>query len=511
MVLCTRTLLTQAATSWQGSLLFALVNIAYALFLGFDIRIGKQESAALWLTNICLTVLFGLEILVWTYRAGRVVKSPHWQFCAALTAVNVVDVVLALASAQPHVRKPFRVLRLLRVPRLIFFMQHLPWFPSVISLLPCVVRTVIPTVLLLALLCYVGSVFCVAILGASVACDSVSGHCTQDYFSSVGLGVLTHLQVALVQGWPAIAGALMASSWWWCLYLIAFVLITHLAVLSLLFAVLIELTRSFHQTRSTTAEEEKLRQLQEASLRALFRAACQDKAEALLSVGQCLELLSSPEAAPILHQTDVGVPYDPQQLAAFFGEPSHESSVSEDEWMLGLSRMRGTHGSALSRSLHEDLLASSRHIFDKVASADATVKAAMKAAVSRTGWQLLFGLGRLGADLQEHTVCRPGPVSTKAKGREAPAQVQGAIAEIESQLLQLQKSAEVSCPAKKCKDPEPVRASANKVSRTIQTRCSLLGINSAVPVEEPERPFVKVLQRARTLQDQSWLASKSHL
>merc|ERR1719174_1898249 len=90
---------------------------------------------------------------------------------------------------------------------------------------------------LMMILIYVGTLFCVILLKDVDGPPDIEKH-----FGSVAKGLFTHFQVVTLEDWPDISDSVMQASGnsIWAVYFIIFILVTSLALMNLVTGVVCE-------------------------------------------------------------------------------------------------------------------------------------------------------------------------------------------------------------------------------------------------------------------------------
>jgi len=303
-----------------------------------------------------------------------------------LVAVSWLDIGFLLAGTNHPLKTlgVFRIIRLLRVVRVARLLQMCPEIRLLIQGLIGTVFAAFWAMVLLALLAYMGALFCAVLIGSTTKDEELLL-----LFGSVPRSMLTHFRLSLVEAWPDVAAPMLRDSSLWAWYCAAFIILSNITLLNVVTGIVCEQVLQVAQRAPLLPKEafEKKMEGYWEKLENLFNAADMD-ANGRLEEQEHVALLRTSEMRDMLKDMGIGLPLRKEWLLTVLDE-SHKGRLTCDEWIEGLLRLRGTGRDHLSEALQYDLLTSKRHVGNAVGEFEQRLKERMTKRVDVAGGRLL--------------------------------------------------------------------------------------------------------------------------
>eukprot|EP00929_Paragymnodinium_shiwhaense_P109501 TRINITY_DN7596_c0_g1_i2.p1 TRINITY_DN7596_c0_g1~~TRINITY_DN7596_c0_g1_i2.p1 ORF type:complete len:1786 (-),score=404.20 TRINITY_DN7596_c0_g1_i2:153-5510(-) len=354
--------------STGAELFFGAAIVAHAALLGITVHVGTVGNDGMPI------VFFGVDLILnLVFLVEFLLKSKAWRssyYCAfaggfdgTFVLIGWLDIMLVLATglgqkaaaSTPKALAAMRVLRLLRVLRLKRLAELCPELAVLVSGLRSTFFATFWSLALLALLSYVGALFCTTLLAPHKEDEEI-----QHLYGSVPNSLLSHVVLLLGEAWPSYVDPLTPYSGLWALYGVAFIVICNITILNVITGVICEHVLDISSHASPPAQEDVENDWQgyERRLRILFQSADGD-GSGYLDVREYLQLLRTPECKELLGDMSVGLPLDLRELFAGMRQRQEEPGrlIFSELWG-GLQRLRGTLDSgsqAASKAFQHDL------------------------------------------------------------------------------------------------------------------------------------------------------------
>jgi len=354
----------------QADVFFACVIIAYAIMIGFDVEITiRPIQVDSWVENLMLVLqtifvlLFIVEIVLHVEAEGLrycFPTNPSGFFDTVVILLGVLELVLSLyakiaGAAVPQqfsaagAARLLRLLRLVRIVRVMVVCRELRMlFKGMFSSLSAVFWSFC----LLLMLMYLGTLFCVILLGNEAN--------LQQYFGTVPMGLFTHFTLVTLEAWPDVSDAVMTSaSDTWCIYFILFICATSLALMNLVTGVVCEKLMGASAAGDLEWEEHKTDYHDEVmEFRQGLKKIFEDKFPedcGVVTQDRLRDVMRGQEMKDLLDFMDVSTDIQVEQI---FEILDHEGSgaFSLDELMQALLRLRGSKHQLHSMMLQRDVV-----------------------------------------------------------------------------------------------------------------------------------------------------------
>ena len=200
-------------------------------------------------------------------------------------------------------------------------------------------------------------IFSPQILPGALVCSEVLGRKSAEnselksFFSSVPLSFLTHIQLVLVEGWPAISSPMLTDSKFWAAYLVIFICLSNFALLNLVTGVVCERVMELaKQLPPATAEEKHFEfDLLKQQMAEIYDATPKKTSEHL-NQHEYSKLFKSVLASELLDQLKVTLPTHSDLLRCLIDEDDN-GKVTCAELQEGLMRLRGNRFDDVSRAM----------------------------------------------------------------------------------------------------------------------------------------------------------------
>ena len=192
-----------------------------------------------------------------------------------------------------------------------------------------------------------GALICSEVLGRKHASNSE----LKSFFSSVPLSFLTHIQLVLVEGWPAISGPMLTDSKFWAAYLVIFICLSNFALLNLVTGVVCERVMELaRQLPPATAEEKQFEfDLLKQQMAEIYDATPKRFPDHL-NQHEYSRLFKSILASELLDELKVTLPTHSDLLRCLIDEDDN-GKVTCAELQEGLMRLRGNRFDDVSRAM----------------------------------------------------------------------------------------------------------------------------------------------------------------
>lgn len=430
--------------------LYTVATVIQAAVLGVEVELNLQAAAPraweehLFLAvNTALTLFFITDLLLHVRVAGcRYLYMWPGRFDVLLVGISVVDLVARSIPLPPTLDsalmvRSLRAIRLARILRVARLVKMVPMVKSICAGLWTVMLSISWAGLLLAILCYMGTLMCVSLLATSTVClpEDSGGACVADHFSNIGDSFLTHIMLALGEAWPDIAAPMFAVHWAWGIYAAVFVACTNMLVLNMVTGVVCN--HMCEMAKMERAKETRLVEERFASeLLKLLEPCLDDDGHLELSQEVLGKVLRSPAVSRVLVSHEVPVHVDLEHVCTLLGKDQNGRANSEE--LVGcLQRMRG-HSDNISHAMQRGMAQCTGSIAKCTSAAHAELRAAMKDLIFQTGLELSSEVDMIVESLFTFTpeLPRPDPQDSapKAWSLELPDSVTDACSDLDSAL-----------------------------------------------------------------------------
>mmetsp|Transcript_122473 Transcript_122473/g.297245 ORF Transcript_122473/g.297245 Transcript_122473/m.297245 type:complete len:594 (-) Transcript_122473:962-2743(-) len=388
-------------TSWirtaQADCFFGAAIALHAAVIGLDIELLRLADSSgdlhsvldvgLMIVRAMLLVTFSFELFLRVMAFGRAfLFSISGSFDVFLVLTGWTDIILAMDStwATVEVSAAMHACRLLRLVRIFRIFSIVPALRQICAGLMDTAVASLWAVCLLLLLAYVGSLLCTDMLGETLT----------DLYGSVGLSILTHVKLALVEAWPDIAAPMMDHSRMWALYLTAFMLVCNMALLNVVTGLICEKVMVIaHKTPPPSVQECEEAALDfEERLWRIFQSADINN-DSTVCEAEYLCLLKTWDMQELLQDAGIGLPLDQYHVLSVL-DKDNNGYLTFEEFHDGFSRQRGTRTDHQSQSLQYDLAERTNQIIAAVGGARRGLRTAARRSARRARRRLLQKLGQ---------------------------------------------------------------------------------------------------------------------
>jgi len=375
--------------SQKADIIFASVIIAYGLLTGIDVEISaqvwpdqvsKEYEAGMLVVQAVFAVLFLVELVLRVRADGfwycvpfvftcsskdpnapRMLKiqscNPAGCLDTAIIVFGTFELAISLSGTEGlslAAAGPMRLLRLMRLVRLIKGLLVFEQLKLLCAGMVSSLSAVFWAFVLLAVLMYLGSLFCVILLGKN---PEVS-----QYFGGVGQALFTHFMIITLEAWPDISDDVMdASSPLWGLYFIVFICVTSLALMNLVTGVvcekLIGIAKTDADEEGSVNQLEAYRKDREAfreKLAEVFQACDVDRSQTV----NCEEfelMLIRPGMRRLFKLMDISDGLDPADMFKML-DAKGEGYLDFEQLAAAMLRLRGSRQRIHSLMLQRDIV-----------------------------------------------------------------------------------------------------------------------------------------------------------
>ncbi|CAL1162629.1 unnamed protein product [Cladocopium goreaui] len=399
--------------STKGSVFIGIAIAVQSFVLGLELQFELEADATLrqqggpafytlLVVDCILLVVFTLEYVL----RSRVLK---WKYmCSSMGLLDLIlvlsaggyIVVVQLSSLQINgtLRGVVRAIRLLRILRVVHLLQIMPALALLVKGLVSTIITIMDAMILLAILSYIGALICSEVLGRKHASNSE----LKSFFSSVPLSFLTHIQLVLVEGWPAISGPMLTDSKFWAAYLVIFICLSNFALLNLVTGVVCERVMELaRQLPPATAEEKQFEfDLLKQQMAEIYDATPKRFPDHL-NQHEYSRLFKSILASELLDELKVTLPTHSDLLRCLIDEDDN-GKVTCAELQEGLMRLRGNRFDDVSRAMQCTVRKCTHRCIRSLDEAEVDVTKALTEAMQEQGAVLHGKIDQIDSDLLSH-------------------------------------------------------------------------------------------------------------
>ncbi|CAK9076128.1 Voltage-dependent L-type calcium channel subunit alpha-1F (Voltage-gated calcium channel subunit alpha Cav1.4) [Durusdinium trenchii] len=338
----------------------------------------RQQGGPAFYTLLVVDCLLLVIFLVEYILRSRALRWKH--ICSPL---GVLDLILLLGGSGYVGLVQFssiqisgtmlgvvRAVRLLRILRMVHLLQILPALALLVKGLVSTIITIMDAMILLGIISYIGALICSEVLGRK---DPQLGN----FFSSVPLSFLTHIQLVLVEGWPTISAAMLNDSKFWAAYLVVFICLSNFALLNLVTGVVCERVMELARQLPPASFEEKEFEFEmlKQQVAELYEATPKKKSK-YLSQHEYIRLFKSVLANEVLDDLKVTLPSQNDLLQCLIDEDAN-GKVTCSELQEGLMRLRSNRFDEVSRAMQCTVRKCTNRSFRELGSAERKLKAAI--------------------------------------------------------------------------------------------------------------------------------------
>mmetsp|Transcript_7941 Transcript_7941/g.17620 ORF Transcript_7941/g.17620 Transcript_7941/m.17620 type:complete len:599 (-) Transcript_7941:95-1891(-) len=430
-----------------ADMFFAGVIVLSAIFAGIDVEILVREletttatSATLLAAQVLFNVIFCTELLLRMHAEGVSYIfpcNPVGCFDFVVIMLGVVDLIVSFTDTGGSSLRAvgafriFRMLRLVRIARLLLICKSLRLlFVAMFASVSAVAWTMV----LLAVMIFIGALFCVILLGSVKE--------VAPYFGTVSLGLFTHFQIVTLEAWPEISDQTMqAVSPLWALYFIVFICLTGMAVTNLVIGIIGEKLMGVREDaghgewEAPKAHEERLRSLR-AEFQEIFNVVDTTRS-GFISSSEALQLLQRPDLRQWVTQLAVSQDISHKELLEVVSHGQQQDQFSSQEIFDGLLRLRGSVGHLHSVILQHEVIQLGQRQIRRATSMEegvGTQFAGSAAESTNSLSQLLEGIeGKVSADAG-HIGGPMWEANLRAKMQEFMRNIDGLVASTEELL-----------------------------------------------------------------------------
>eukprot|EP00434_Breviolum_minutum_P007137 symbB.v1.2.006299.t1/scaffold375.1/size220138/17 len=396
--------------STRGSVFIGIAIAVQSLVMGLELQLELQANATLReqggpafyilvVVDCILLLIFCVEYIL----RARVLKRRYLcsfsgllDLVLVLSAFGYISVIqLSALQLDDTMKGVVRAVRLLRILRVVHLLQIMPALALLVKGLVSTIITIMDAMILLAIISYIGALICSEVLGRK---DPQFAH----LFGSVPLSFLTHIQLVLVEGWPAIGGPMLGDSRFWATYLVIFILLSNFALLNLVTGVVCERVMELARQLPPKSSEEKLLEydILKQQVAELFDAT-EKRCPDYLNQHEYTKFFKSVLAGELLDQLKVTLPTHSDLLRCLIDEDDN-GKVTCLELQQGLMRLRGNRFDDVSRAMQCTGRKCAHRSIRALDEADVDLKSAMSEVLQSMGHGVQQQLHALDDDLLTH-------------------------------------------------------------------------------------------------------------
>lgn len=363
----------------QADVFFGSVIAVNALAIGVDIdaqlRHGGPVSwqsplgMSLFAVQVLCVLVFLIEVVLRFCAEGchDFFDQPSNLFDLFVVLVSITDLAVltpmtqvASSSQEFEVFTVLRILQLLRLVRIIGLLTISRELTMLVMGLVMSLKAMFWVFLLLLVFMYIGALYCCGELGIGRAEDDP----LRIYFGSIGSSLYSHFKVITLEAWPDMNDWAMEESFLWAFYFVAFIVLTHLALVNLMTGIIMEGVIENAQTkqkenyyhREAIAFAQHLRQLE---------ASCGVDPHSTLDKKQFKQLLSNRDVQEFLDIFDVSLTIDPGRLFDFL-DWDCQGSLKVEDLPSCLLMLRGSKGALHPVLVRQDVSRLNRRLRSRI-------------------------------------------------------------------------------------------------------------------------------------------------
>mmetsp|Transcript_110497 Transcript_110497/g.356417 ORF Transcript_110497/g.356417 Transcript_110497/m.356417 type:complete len:678 (+) Transcript_110497:71-2104(+) len=425
----------------RADVFFACIIVAYAALAGVDVEfkvrqfdMSSEVEIGFIVAQGVFMAIFVLELFLRIRAEGlRYVwfRNPVGMADAVIIVLGVVEFLVSVANAVSGggpgsgallAAGPMRMIRLLRLIRLIRILLVCKELKLLFIGMISSFSTVSWAFLLLLVFMYLGTLFCVILLGTEPS--------LQGYFGSVGIGLFTHFQIVTLEAWPEIADDVIeVGGPIWALYFVAFICTTSLAIMNLVTGVVCEKLIGQHVTEDEIGDPVEAYKKDAADFKEkildIFRK-CDKDGSGEMDCWEFMQMLERQDMVQLLDSMDISSNLEGEQLFEILDEGGKES-LSCEEVAQALLRLRGSSRRLHSMMLQRDFMRCNRRQTKQVAALEGNIAKSTAEDLAALEASLVEELNALEKCfiLAEHSHEKSGTSRRRKKGEKTLGDVQG--------------------------------------------------------------------------------------
>jgi voltage-gated sodium channel len=349
--------------SWWFNLIVGGLICLNALTIGLETDANRSQNTSGWwyVIEVLFSLAFLVELVCRVQAHGpNYFTDPNergWNLLdASIVTVSLVDTLILMPlgmSKSLRFVSMLRFVRLMRLARLIRLLRFFRELWLVASGLIQALKTLAWIILVLFIICYIGSIFTTIMVGRNDRDFNVyykeSGKWDHEYyFKTIGRSLISFLQIVTLDNWAElIVRDVVQVQPGMYVFFIAFICLGTFGVLNLMIGVVVEraIRTAATDSREQKRKKDRDRQLVFGQLREIFEAADVDNS-GTLSLQEVEEAINKPEIYNKLRMIDFPVD-NPKEVFVLL-DYDNTGELTIEEFIKGCLRMKGP---AMSKDL----------------------------------------------------------------------------------------------------------------------------------------------------------------
>jgi len=349
--------------SWWFNLTFGSLICLNALTIGLETDANKGGNTSGWwyFIEVLFSLAFLVELVCRVQAHGpNYFTDPNergWNLLdATIVTTSIVDTLILMPlgmSKSLRFVSMLRFVRLMRLARLIRLLRFFRELWLVASGLIQALKTLAWIILVLFIICYIGSIFTTIMIGRNDrdfnAYYKESGRWDHEYyFKTIGRSLISFLQIVTLDNWAElIVRDVVQVQPGMYVFFIAFICLGTFGVLNLMIGVVVEraIRTAATDSREQKRKKDRDRQLVFSQLREIFEAADVDNS-GTLTLEEVEEAINKPELYNKLRMIDFPVD-NPKEVFVLL-DYDNTGELTIEEFIKGCLRMKGP---AMSKDL----------------------------------------------------------------------------------------------------------------------------------------------------------------